>query len=59
MQKAIRQVEGELGNRGRVLIRYSGTELKARVMVEGEDEDRVAEFASHLAAELGRALDDS
>jgi phosphoglucosamine mutase len=56
MQKAIREVESELGSRGRVLIRYSGTELKARVMVEGEDEGRVSEFARQLADELGRAL---
>ena len=56
VQDAIRRVEGELGDRGRVLIRYSGTELKARVMVEGENQERVAQFAEDLADELGRAL---
>jgi phosphomannomutase len=39
-----------------VLIRYSGTELKARVMVEGEHEDQVRNFAADLCDELKRAL---
>jgi phosphoglucosamine mutase len=52
----IRQVEAELAGRGRVLIRYSGTERKARVMVEGEDEARVRAYADDLAATLRRAL---
>jgi phosphoglucosamine mutase len=56
MQSAIRDVESELGDRGRVLIRYSGTEHLARVMVEGDDEAKVTAFAEHLASELKRAL---
>jgi phosphoglucosamine mutase len=56
VQKEIADVEAELGDAGRVLIRYSGTELKARVMVEGRDEVRVQEIANHLASILRQAL---
>jgi phosphoglucosamine mutase len=56
VQQAIREVEAELGDRGRVLIRYSGTELLARIMVEGESEESVQVIAQHLADELARAL---
>ena len=41
---------------GRVLIRYSGTENKARVMVEGEEERAVTDFANALAATLKESL---
>jgi phosphoglucosamine mutase len=53
---SIRKVEDALNGRGRVLIRYSGTEPKARVMVEGEDETLVHEYAADLAESLRRAL---
>jgi phosphoglucosamine mutase len=56
VMEAVERVEAELHGRGRVLIRYSGTEPKARIMVEGEDEDRVGGYANDLAAELRRAL---
>jgi phosphoglucosamine mutase len=52
----VRRVEKDLDGRGRVLIRYSGTEPKARVMVEGEDESRVGEYADELAESLRRAI---
>ena len=56
MQEAIAKVENELSGSGRVLIRYSGTENKARVMVEGEDAERVRTFAHDLAQTLSRCL---
>jgi phosphoglucosamine mutase len=56
LTSAVAKAEAALADRGRVLIRYSGTELKARVMVEGEDESRVREIAETLADELKRAL---
>jgi phosphoglucosamine mutase len=52
----VRQVEKALDGRGRVLVRYSGTELKALVMVEGEDESRVDEYANQTAENLRRAV---
>ena len=56
IQAALRKLEAEFDGRGRVLIRYSGTEPKARVMVEGEDARRVSEAAEELSRELRRAL---
>ena len=53
---ALKQIEEKLGSGGRVLIRYSGTEKKARIMVEGEDEKEVREYANDLAARLRHAL---
>ena len=46
---AVGAAERELCGRGRVLLRYSGTEPKARVMVEGEDQELVCRLACDLA----------
>jgi phosphoglucosamine mutase len=54
VQSLIEQVTAELGDAGRVLVRYSGTEAKARVMIEGPDEARIRARAEALAAELVR-----
>lgn len=55
-QKVIRDLESRLGRNGRVLLRYSGTENKARVLVEGEDAAVVNQGASDIAAALQIAL---
>jgi phosphoglucosamine mutase len=46
---AVKKIERELGDSGRLLLRYSGTENKARVMMEGEDETRIGQQAQELA----------
>jgi len=57
--EAIRRVEGALGGRGRVLVRYSGTEAKVRVMVEGADAADVERHAAELVEQLRRSLSGS
>lgn len=52
----IAQVEKELGERGRVLVRYSGTEPLARIMLEGDDEERIREMAQEIAEEFRREV---
>ena len=49
------EVERQLGDRGRVVLRASGTEPVVRVMVEGEDADEVEALASQLAAAVSAA----
>jgi phosphoglucosamine mutase len=48
LQHAILASERRLNGRGRVLVRYSGTEPVLRVMVEGECDDQIREVAKHL-----------
>ncbi len=47
-QAESKKVERELGERGRVLVRWSGTEAKLRVMVEGEDDAQIRGFAKAI-----------
>ena len=49
IQDMVKMVENELGHKGRVLLRRSGTESLIRVMVEGADESRVKQLAHQLA----------
>jgi len=55
IQNAIRNAEQKLADRGRILVRASGTEPVVRVMVEGEDEGEVNQLAEELAEEIGRS----
>jgi phosphoglucosamine mutase len=56
VRQRIAEAEAALGKRGRVLVRYSGTEALARVMVEGEDEGEIRGIAEGIAAEIRAAL---
>ncbi|MFV7642220.1 phosphoglucosamine mutase [Shewanella algae] len=50
------QVESQLGERGRVLLRKSGTEPLIRVMVEGDDEAQVRAHAETIATAVKQAV---
>ena len=54
--EAVQKIENELGDRGRVLLRYSGTEDLCRIMIEAEDEEKVARYAGDLAEVVAREL---
>jgi phosphoglucosamine mutase len=54
VQAMISDIEQKLGSDGRVLVRYSGTEAKARVMIEGPSTPVIEQYAQELAAELTR-----
>ena len=53
---AVRQVESELKDEGRVLIRYSGTQNMCRVMVEGPTKETTTKYCTHLAEIVKEAL---
>lgn len=56
LTRTIRQVEGELGDSGRVLVRFSGTEAKLRVMVECEDATQADEVVGRICEAAVREL---
>jgi len=55
VQQLIANVERELGEDGRILVRYSGTENKARVMIEGLDEVKIKAWADEIAGVLAES----
>ena len=56
VRSAIRDAERRLGARGRVLVRYSGTEPLLRIMIEGPDRGTVGELAAAIADRARRHL---
>jgi len=56
VKEEIRRMEAEFGDTGRVVVRFSGTEPLARVMVEGPKLDRVEHFAESIAAAIRSEL---
>ncbi len=49
VKKAIRKAEGRLTGKGRILVRYSGTEPLVRIMVEGQKEKLIKQLAREVA----------
>ncbi len=52
VQTAVRYVQEQLSQNGRLLLRYSGTELLARVMIEGVNQNDINNYAQMIADEI-------
>ena len=52
----IKETQAKLGEQGRVLIRYSGTEPKIRILVEGKDEEYVISQATKIAESIHKEI---
>ena len=57
IQKTVKAIEKKLGDKGRVLLRASGTEPLIRVMVEGQQEDLVKNYAQQIADDVKKAME--
>ena len=56
VQEVVKATEKTLEGRGRLLLRYSGTESLARVMIEGEDQVEIENLAGAIASEIQGAI---
>ena len=56
LTKRLAEAESRLHGKGRVLLRYSGTESKARLLLEGPDADELNELAEEIVGELAKSL---
>ncbi|MCI0417277.1 phosphoglucosamine mutase, partial [bacterium] len=56
IQQGIKQIETELENTGRIVVRYSGTEPLARIMIEGPEQERIEKMAASLGEIVRKKL---
>jgi phosphoglucosamine mutase len=56
IQRVAEEIESELGSQGRLLLRYSGTEPLARIMIEGKSQNEIEEYAANLAGVIRKTL---
>ena len=56
VQAEVRAVEEQLSHKGRLLLRYSGTEPLARVMIEGEKQHEIEDYAQKIADAIKRQI---
>ncbi len=56
IKDTVTRIEDELGAKGRLLLRYSGTEPLARVMIEGESQQQIEKLANELADVIRNTL---
>ncbi|MEC7287830.1 MAG: phosphoglucosamine mutase, partial [Verrucomicrobiota bacterium] len=56
-QSVVKATEQDLGDEGRVLVRYSGTESKLRLLVEGKDDLQVAKAIKAIEIAASKELD--
>lgn len=56
VQKVVNSVQERLSQNGRLLLRYSGTEPLARVMIEGAKQREIADYAAQIAEEIRKEI---
>ena len=56
VQRLVAEAERELSGAGRVLLRYSGTEPKIRLLIEGRDSEKINARADNIAAVIREAI---
>jgi phosphoglucosamine mutase len=56
VREAVDEVQERLSQNGRLLLRYSGTELLARVMIEGANQGEIETYAQLIAGEIRKEI---
>jgi phosphoglucosamine mutase len=56
VMKLVSETEKELSGKGRVLLRYSGTEPKIRLLIEGRESDKIDKQADRIAEAIQSAI---